>query len=103
MTELADALQQLRDDAHLNQGALAAVCAQAQIKFDAVRTWPDSTMKRELLRQLAPTITAYRTAQRDALALRDKSAAALAGMTNGPAPELPASNMATVAWSVSAW
>lgn len=103
MTELADALQQLRDDAHLNQGALAAVLAQAQIDFDAVRTWPESTMKHEVLRRLAPTITAYRAAQLAALALRDKSADALASMTNSPAPPLPESNMATVTWSVSDW
>lgn len=82
------ALTQLRDNAHLNQAALAAVLVDARAKFDAMRLWDDSPTKKGVLGQLGTLIQAYENARREAGQLRDRCNEALATLTQD-VPPLP--------------
>lgn len=93
----------IRDAAHLNSGALAAVGVQAQEQYDTVRAeWTDSDTKRGVLTQLAAVLQAYRNGAREAGELRDRAAGALSNLTDTP-PPLPDSSSSEQNWSVESW
>lgn len=84
-------LTALRDDAYLNAAVLSDMLETAEAQFQTIRTWPDSPTKRELLNQLASTISGLRHAHREASALYANAAAALLSVLDAgdPVPPLP--------------
>lgn len=95
------ALTQLRDSAHLNEAALAAVLTDARAKFDAIRLWSDSPTKKGVLGQLGVLLQAYENARREAGELRDRANEALGTLTDN-VPPLPEPGGGG-GWSAEGW
>jgi hypothetical protein len=101
MPTVTDELTAVRDAAHLNQHALDLVAAQAQDQFDSISAWPDSSAKQSALLHIGRTLTGYRNAQREALALRDDVSESLTAL-GADVPPLPVTT-GDPQWSVQDW
>ncbi len=101
MSEISDALTQVRDAAHIDQGALLAIKNQLEGEYQTMRTWPDSTTKNRVIRQVTTVISGYDNAQREALELRDMITGELDVILDGDVPALPTGDGDD--WSVEEW
>lgn len=103
MATQEEILTTIRDAAHINQHALSLIQAEAEEEYEALRLWPDSSVKKQVLAQLATTISAYRTAQREAVDLRDAANEALQSYSEDPVPAPPAYPDIPTAGGVAQW
>ncbi|MES2903280.1 MAG: hypothetical protein V4696_03765 [Pseudomonadota bacterium] len=108
MPTIQESLTTIRDAAHINAHALELIATEAEEFYETIRTWPDSSVKRDMLAQLATTITAFRTAQREANDLKTVSQEGLQSSSNDPVPlpppypDIPSAG-GTAQWSVRDW
>lgn len=103
MPTTQETITTIRDAAHINEHALGLILAEAQTVYEAIRLWPDSSNKQSVLRQLADTISAYKTARREAADMESVATEALQSFSSAPVPAPPAYPDIGTAGGVAQW
>lgn len=103
MPTIQDTLTTIRDASHINAHALDLIADEADGQFQAIRAWPDSSIKRDLLEQLADVITVYRSAAIQARKLETVGQNGLQSMSSDPVAGPPAYPDIPTAGGVAQW
>jgi hypothetical protein len=103
VTTQAETITTIRNASHLNAYAMSLVRGEAQEQFDALRTWPNSGARRDLMQQLANVITSLDVAIRAELAMRGVADESLQSLSSAPVPGPPPNEEILTAGGIAQW
>ena len=103
MPTIQEVLTEIRDAAWINQHALQLILDEAKGHYEAIRLWEESSVKKDVLRQLSSTITAYTNAQREAMVMYETATEALQSFSATPVPPPPPYPDIETAGGVAQW
>ena len=99
----AETITTIRDASAINVHALGLVRAEAQEQYDAIRLWPNSGARRDLMQQLANAITAYDVAIRSVNAMLSVANDSLQNLSTDPVPGPPPNSENPTAGGTAQW